>query len=95
MSTLRPALEQYLALRRNLGFKLREAGTALSDFVAFMEQNHASTITTALALTWAQQPANAQRSQWARRLSFVRGFARYRSQPGRTVGRRSRKNRAD
>jgi len=32
-----------------------------------------------LALTWAQQPANAQPAYWARRLSFVRGFARYRS----------------
>ena len=32
-----------------------------------------------LALEWAQQPPQAQPAYWAQRLSFVRGFARYRS----------------
>lgn len=32
-----------------------------------------------MALAWAQQPSHAQPAHWARRLSFVRGFARYRS----------------
>ena len=36
-------------------------------------------ITQALALAWAQQPSNVQAAHWARRLSFVREFARYRS----------------
>jgi integrase len=66
-------------MRRSLGFKLREAGKALLDFVTFMEQHRATYITEALALTWAKQPENAQAAYWARRLSFVRGFARYRS----------------
>ena len=79
MNTLRQALHEYLSLRRNLGYKLREAGKALLDFVKFMEQQGALYITEALALTWAQQPANAQPAYWAQRLSFVRGFARYRS----------------
>ena len=39
----------------------------------------ASAITQALALAWAQQPTNVQPAHWAQRLSFVRGFARYRS----------------
>jgi integrase len=78
MNTLRQALHEYLSLRRNLGYKLREAGKALLDFVKFMEQQGALYITEALALTWAQQPANAQPAYWAQRLSFVRGFARYR-----------------
>jgi len=78
MNTLRQALHEYLSLRRNLGYKLREAGKALLDFVKFMEQQGALYITGALALTWAQQPANAQPAYWAQRLSFVRGFARYR-----------------
>jgi integrase len=79
MNTLRQALDEYLSLRRHLGFKLREAGKALLDFVAFMEQQEAPFITEALALAWAQQPRDAQPAHWAQRLSFVRGFARYRS----------------
>ena len=68
----------YLAMRRHLGFQLREAGKALPDFVAFMEQHRAPYITQTLALAWAQQPASAQPARWAQRLSYVRGFARYR-----------------
>jgi hypothetical protein len=37
MNTLREALQEYLALRRSLGFKMREASRALPRFVAFME----------------------------------------------------------
>ena len=57
MNTLRQAVQEYLSMRRHLGFKLREAGKGLLDFVAFMEQHRATYITQALALAWAQQPA--------------------------------------
>ncbi len=79
MTTLRSAVREYLALRRGLGFKLHEAGKGLLAFVTFMEQHRAAHITTPLALTWAQQPAKVQPAHWAQRLSFVRGFAQYRS----------------
>ena len=79
MNTLREAVREYLDMRRGLGFKLRETGKALTDFVTFLEQHNASYITPALALAWAQQPSNVQPAHWARRLSSVRGFARYRS----------------
>ncbi len=79
MNTLRQAVDDYLTMRRRLGFQLRQAGKALLDFVTFMEQQHASYITQALALAWAQQPLNAQPAHWAQRLGYVRGFARYRS----------------
>ncbi len=79
MNTLRQAIPEYLSMRRNLGFKLRETGKGLLDFVTFMEQHRASYITQALALAWAQQPANVQPVYWAQRLSFVRVFARHRS----------------
>jgi len=78
MNTLRESVQDYLAMRRSLGFKLHDAGIGLQEFVAFMEQRHASYITTSLALKWAQKPT-LQPTEWARRLSFVRGFARYRS----------------
>lgn len=79
MNTLRKDVSEYLSMRRSLGFKLREAGKALLDFVTFMEQHRTTYITQALALTWAQKPANVQPAHWAQRLSYVRGFARYRS----------------
>ena len=79
MTTLRAAVQEYLTLRRGLGFKLHDAGTGLLKFVTFMEQLRASSITTQAALTWAQQPSTVQPAEWARRLSAVRGFARYRS----------------
>jgi len=79
MNTLRQALQEYLSLRRGLGFKLREAGKGLHDFVTFMEQRHADYVTHELALAWAQQASNVQPACWAQRLSFVRGFARHRS----------------
>lgn len=78
MKTLREAVQDYLNMRRGLGFKLHEAGKGLVDFVTFMEDNRATYITNDLALTWAQRPINVQPAHWATRLSFVRGFARYR-----------------
>ncbi len=79
MTTLRQAVQEYLRMRRDLGFKLRRPGKGLLDFVRFMEQHRASYITQALALVWAKQPSHAQPARWAQRLSFVRGFAQYRS----------------
>jgi integrase/recombinase XerD len=74
MNTLRQAVQEYLILRRGLGFKLQEAGKGLLDFVTFMERHRASYITQALALAWAQQPLKVQPAHWAQRLCFVRGW---------------------
>lgn len=41
MSTLRDDLRKYLELRRNLGFKLQDAGNVLRSFVAFAEREGA------------------------------------------------------
>src|SRR4030066_1003446 len=77
MSSLRKAVEDYLILRRSLGFKLRDMATALRHFVSFMERERARTITTNLALPWAMQPQQVHPAHWAARLSFVRSFARH------------------
>jgi integrase/recombinase XerD len=77
MSSLRKAAEDYLVLRRSLGFKLRAMGTALRHFVSFMEQESTCTITTNLALRWAMQPQQVHPAHWVARLSFVRSFARH------------------
>jgi integrase/recombinase XerD len=77
MNTLRQALHEYLELRHSLGFKMNDAGLQLPRFVHFMEQRQAEHITARLALEWARQSTTVQPAEWARRLGFVRGFARY------------------
>jgi integrase/recombinase XerD len=79
MNTLRQAVLEYLSMRRSLGYKLQKAGTMLLDFAVFMEQHKASYITHSLALAWAKQHSDARPDSWARRMSYVRPFARYRS----------------
>src|SRR5438876_11664642 len=54
MNTLGEAVQEYLSMRRSLGFKLREDGFTLLDFVAFMERCKVSYITYELALAWGQ-----------------------------------------
>ena len=79
MNTLRQAVQEYLTLRRSLGFKLYKAGKLLPAFVKFMEEHRATYITTKLALAWAQHLSTVQPAVWAQRLSVVRIFARHRS----------------
>jgi integrase/recombinase XerD len=79
MNTMREALDEYLALRRGLGYKMHDAGLVLPRFVIFLEERQANHITARLALEWTQQATTVQPAERARRLCFVRGFARYRS----------------
>jgi len=76
VSRLRDAVEDYLAIRRALGFKLTAHGWLLADFAGFVEQAGVSTVTTALALAWATSSSGTP-SWCAARLSMVRGFAGY------------------
>ena len=74
---LRDALDDYLALRRALGFRLATAGRLLGQFVSWLEARGASTITTEDALAWATLPAGASLAWQAIRLAAVRGFTAY------------------
>ena len=79
MSTLAQALNEYLTIRRVLGFGLREVAGCLRNFVAFLQAEGASHITTELALRWATRPAEAQPATWTWRLGMVRRFAAWHS----------------
>jgi integrase len=57
---------------------MHDEGLMLPRFVSFMEEHHAEHISARLALEWAQRAA-VQPAERARRLCFVRGFARHRS----------------
>lgn len=77
MNKLDQALKDYLTVRRQLGFKLRDEGHLLPNFIQFLEQEGWSFITQDLALKWATQPQNTSPSWWASRLRMVRRFAQY------------------
>jgi integrase/recombinase XerD len=77
MSELRAAVEDYLAIRRKLGFSLKLAGRLLPDFVEYLQCCGAPHVTAAVALAWATQPTEAHPVWWRQRLGIVRGFARH------------------
>lgn len=77
MIALSQAVEDYLTMRRALGYKLADHGRVLPQFVEFLAQREASLITTELALQFATQPAQARVTWWHQRLAMVRGFALY------------------
>jgi len=77
MSPLASAVAEYLTIRRRLGFKLGRHGQLLRDFVAYLDEREATTVTTEVALAWAKRPEGARPSWWGARLSVIRVFARY------------------
>lgn len=77
MTDLEQALSDYLRLRRGLGYYLERDQGELERFVEFLQRAGAERITTELALQWARMPANQHPVIWRKRLSTVRGFARY------------------
>ena len=77
MKTLGRHLKEYLALRRQLGFKFYVEGSHLGSFVRFARECGVKIITTKLAVRWATRPANIAQKQRAKRLGVVRGFAEY------------------
>ncbi len=77
MSGLDRQAEDYLRLRRALGFKLERAEKLLPQLVAYLEAAGAARVTSELAIAWARLPERAQPSHWTQRLAVARGFARY------------------
>jgi len=76
MKSLKIHLEDYLKLRRQLGYKMETAGYLLRNFVGFAEQEGANFITTKLAVRWAAKP-DVKLVQRGARLGMVRRFAEY------------------
>lgn len=79
MSRLRCAAEDYLTMRRTLGFKLTTQAAQLMSFVGHCESAGSDHITSELALEWATTTRSGSRhdAYLARRLMTVRIFARH------------------
>ena len=72
---LHTAVDEYLELRRGLGFKLKEAGRQLPDFVTYLHDHGSTHVTTDLALAWATGSGPTSPTRIAIRLGLVRQFA--------------------
>jgi integrase/recombinase XerD len=70
-------VEDYLRLRRSLGFKLVRPGVVLTQFAAWLNASGATTITVDAAVAWAASPPGVSPISKVHRLGAVRGFARY------------------
>ncbi len=79
MSTLRASVNDYLAMRRAMGFKVEGLSKLLGNFVAFCEARGATRVQNDLAVEWATTTIKVPVSDalFARRMDAVRIFARY------------------
>ncbi|WP_261334080.1 hypothetical protein [Rhizobium leguminosarum] len=75
MNTMLASLEQYLALRRSLGFKLQSQESRLRNFVEYARARGQHHITAKLTVEWAEHQCGPR--TWSSRLSTVRSFARH------------------
>jgi integrase/recombinase XerD len=76
VTRLEAALADYLRLRRALGHKLDGEGRQLSRFVAYLDLTGADAITMPAVLEFVTD-ADPATTMAARRVTAVRGFARY------------------
>ena len=74
-ASLHDRVDEYLRLRRALGFRLRNEGRALAQFAGYLEARGAATVTAEAAITWARLPRGVHPVTWTHRLTAVRGFA--------------------
>ena len=77
MSRLEEQLDDYLRLRRALGYRLEREEVWLRDLLSHVRATGSDTLTSDLAINWARLPATAQPRYWALRLGCVRKFATY------------------
>ena len=69
-------LEEYLRIRRSLGFKLERHAKLLAQFISYLHDQGADTITIDHVVSWVGLPAGG-RGWLAFRMSVLRGFLGY------------------
>jgi len=75
MKTLSQRLDEYLALRRSMGFDLSFDERVPRKFTTFGDENGFHRISTSLFLDWKANHGGADNNNWSHRLGTVRGFA--------------------
>ncbi len=74
--TLQHMVEDYLAVRRSFGYRLKGHDGPLADFVAYLGRAGLDMVTVESALAWAVE-AESTPLRHAQRLAIARGFAIY------------------
>ena len=77
MTGLRGHLDNYLQVRRAVGFKLDRPELLLIEFIGYLKARGLGIVTVDAAIGWAGLPPNGLSNWHSYRLSVVRGFARY------------------
>jgi len=75
MISLTIRLENYLAIRRSLGYDLSFEERVLRRFTGFADARGADHVTVNLFFEWKKYFGSANQHTWSRRLSMVRVFA--------------------
>lgn len=75
MKTLSQRLDEYLALRRSMGFDLTFDERVLRKFAIYGDENGFDQISTPLFLDWKANYGSADNNTWSHRLGMVRRFA--------------------
>lgn len=75
MTTMTERLDEYIVMRRSLGYDLSFTARVLRVFTAFADREGADYITVALFLRWKESFGKASNNTWSTRLGMVRGFA--------------------
>jgi integrase/recombinase XerD len=78
MTALRRAVDDYVALRRQLGVTLHEAGRVLTAFATYAQREGVEYVTTALVLRWASQLTHVSPATINGRVQMIRRFAQWR-----------------
>jgi len=74
----RERVEDYLNVRRNIGYQLKIEGEELLSFARFADEyGNNKILTIELAVSWANTSKNPSRLYRARRLETIRGLAKY------------------
>ena len=76
MSDLWSFVDDYLTMRRRLGYKLQREWSLLPEFADYVAREGSAVITSRLALAWATKVSGSRRWK-AGRLSMVRRLASY------------------
>lgn len=77
MSRIGTAVDEYLVLRRSLGFELKRTEWLLRHFVRFADHERSRFITIDLALRWAKLSPHVQAAERSTRLRVVRQLAQF------------------
>jgi integrase/recombinase XerD len=75
MTTLTERFEEYIIVRRSLGYDLLLTARVLRGSTTFADREGADHVTVDLFLRWKESFGKANNNTWSTRLGMVRGFA--------------------